>query len=223
MTEASSVTISVPIAVAPIPPAPGRMARFAPAHPAPSVPRSPRPGLELPQHLSYDKWLGIGRQLSAMATTSAWCLGDWLVFGESAYNGRYREAIEQTSLDYKTLRNYAWVTRRFELSRRRDSLSFGHHAEVAALPECEQDYWLRRAEDQKWPRNRLRREVRASLGGRALAGGLDEAPPDGSESCRIKLEFTPVQLESYEVAATKAGISGEAWAVLALDQAARHE
>ena len=43
-------------------------------------------------------------------------------------------------LDYQTLRNYAWVARRFAMSRRRDTLSFGHHAEVPALPEPEQGY-----------------------------------------------------------------------------------
>ena len=71
---------------------------------------------------------------------AAWCLGDWLVFGEQAYAGRYRQAIERTSLDYQTLGNYAWVAKRFSLSRRRDELSFGHHSEVAALPEPEQDF-----------------------------------------------------------------------------------
>ena len=35
---------------------------------------------------------------------------------------------------------------RFDLSRRRDKLSFGHHAELAALPEHEQDEWLDQAE-----------------------------------------------------------------------------
>ncbi len=32
----------------------------------------------------------------------------------------------------------AWVARRFPVSRRRDTVSFQHHAEVAALPEPEQ-------------------------------------------------------------------------------------
>ena len=90
-------------------------------------------GLQLPQRLPFQRWLDIGRQLSAVCTSAAWCLGDWLVFGEKAYAGRYREAIEQTGLDYQTLRNYAWVARKFIMSRRRDTISFGHHAEVAAL------------------------------------------------------------------------------------------
>jgi hypothetical protein len=141
----------------------------------------PRTGIMLPRQLPYQKWIAIGRQLAAINTSSAWCLGDWLIYGEDAYSGRYRDAIEQTSLDYQTLRNYAWVARRFPMSRRRDTLSFAHHAEVAGLPEHEQDFWLRKAEEHSWSRNRLRQEVRGSLAERATADEPDEnrAGPDG--------------------------------------------
>jgi hypothetical protein len=116
----------------------------------------PSVGLRLPRQLPFESWLRIGSHLSAVANSSAWCLGDWLIYGEAAYEGRYRKAIEQTSLDYQTLRNYAWVARSFPMARRRDALSFGHHAEIAALPEAEQDYWLRKAEELSWSRNKLR-------------------------------------------------------------------
>ena len=59
--------------------------------------------------------------------------------------------------------------------RRRDSLSFGHHAEVAALPEAEQDYWLRKAEQLGWPVKRLRSQVPASHDERA-AGDSSPGP-----------------------------------------------
>lgn len=127
----------------------------------------PRVGIQFPQRLSYEKWLDIGQQLAVVSASSAWCLGDWLIHGENAYSGRYRDAIKQTSLDYQTLRNYAWVARRFPFSRRRVNLSFGHHAEVAGLPEHEQDYWLRKAEELSWSRNSMRREVRASVAERS--------------------------------------------------------
>jgi hypothetical protein len=136
----------------------------------------PRIGLQLSRQLPFDSWLRIGRQLSAVVNTSSWCLGDWLVYGEAAYSGRYRDAVERTSLDYQTLRNYAWVARRFPLSRRRDNLSFGHHAEVAALPEPEQDFWLRKAQELGWSRNMLRRELRASMKERKAGW-----PPPGPE------------------------------------------
>ena len=64
-----------------------------------------RCGLQLPRGLSFERWLGIGPQLGAVSSSVAWCLGDWLAFGERAYAGRYRQAVEKTGLDYQTLRN----------------------------------------------------------------------------------------------------------------------
>lgn len=71
-------------------------------------------------------------------------------------------AIDSVRLDYQTLRNYAWVARRFELSRRRNRLSFQHHAEVAALPPEDQDHWLDLAEGKGWSRNELRKNIRTN-------------------------------------------------------------
>jgi hypothetical protein len=155
----------------------------------------PRTGLELSGGISFDKWVLIGRMLSAVSASAAWCLGDWLVFGEKAYNGRYRDAIEQTSLDYQTLRNYAWVARRFPLSRRRETLSFGHHAEVASLSEPEQNFWLRKAEALSWSRNKLRREVKTSLRVRAQDNqgerALRKTPDEPGAPADIKAAVTP--------------------------------
>ncbi len=121
-------------------------------------------GMTFPLNLSERSWERIGASLRELTNSSAWWLADWLIFGESTYGWRrYQEAIERTGLDYQTLRNYAWVARRFEQHRRRDSLSFAHHAEVTRLSRPEQDYWLRKAEQLKWSRNELRRAVRASL------------------------------------------------------------
>jgi hypothetical protein len=181
-------------------------------------------GLQLPRQLSFDRWLGIGAKLSAVCTSAAWCLGDWLVFGERAYTGRYQQAIEQTSLDYQTLRNYAWVARRFAMSRRRDTLSFGHHAEVAALPEAEQDFWLRKAEEHRWPVKQLRQQVRVSLAERAAD---QEDPPGPGRDDRVcvslQIRLSSSQLETCRAAADNANLSIEAWTVLVLEHAARHE
>lgn len=189
-----------------------------------------RTGLQLPRKLLFETWLQVGRHLSGVASSSAWCLGDWLVYGEATFSGRYRAAIEQTSLDYQTLRNYAWVTRRFAPSRRRDGLSFGHHAEVAALTQPEQDFWLRKAQQQGWSRNQIRREVRASLRERGCCQlGAEAAEPGGTEKrsdahreVTLHLTVTPEQYSLCEQAAYRSGLSTGSWAVLALDQAARH-
>lgn len=64
----------------------------------------PRRGLMFPRHLPFEAWLGVGTQLAAVAGSSAWCLGDWLVYGEVAYASRYRNAIERTGLGPATPR-----------------------------------------------------------------------------------------------------------------------
>jgi hypothetical protein len=78
------------------------------------------------------------------------------------YGRRYRAGIARTGLDDQTLRNYAVVARRFELSHRRDNLSFQHHAEVSALPEDNQDLCLDLAAKARWSKMELRRRVRAA-------------------------------------------------------------
>ena len=189
----------------------------------------PRIGLEFPRQLPFEAWLAVGTQLAVVAGSSAWCLGDWLVYGQAAYGSRYREAAERTGLGYQTLRNYAWVAGRFKLSRRRDTLSFGHHAEVAALPEPEQDYWLRKAEEFGWSTTRLRREVRASLAERRPEPlGPEPGPAHRPGRClgdgrplTVRVTLTPAQLALCEQAARSHGITLHQWAARALEQAAQ--
>ncbi|WP_406120425.1 LmbU family transcriptional regulator [Streptomyces canus] len=193
----------------------------------------PKTGLEFPRNMPFARWLDVGRHLAGAASSSAWCLGDWLNYGEVSYNGRYREAIEQSSLDYQTLRNYAWVTRKFERHRRRENLSFGHHAEVASLSEPEQNYWLQKAEDLAWSRNGLRRQIRASLNERADKPPVQKterstdpvtgAPSPEGLSPSIRICFTPRQLELCTLAADRVGTTVEEWAARVLDQTARSQ
>ncbi|MFD1152718.1 LmbU family transcriptional regulator, partial [Saccharothrix hoggarensis] len=119
-------------------------------------------GLAFPRDVTFESWEQAGQRLSRIASSSAWYLGDWLVYGQDRYTGRYRRAVEAVGLDYQTLRNYAWISRKFEPSRRRSGLPFQHHAEVAALPPEEQDRWLDRAEREGWSRTALRRALRVA-------------------------------------------------------------
>ncbi|MFC3998523.1 LmbU family transcriptional regulator [Nocardiopsis sediminis] len=127
-------------------------------------------GLHLPDDLPISTWQRIGDHLFRISDAMGWWMGDWLVFGERTYGSRYREALAKTSLDYKTLRNYAWVARGFPAARRRAELSFAHHAEVVSLPPGEQDFWLDLAGKGHWSRNELRRRMRLSRSA-ALSGG----------------------------------------------------
>ncbi|MFJ8057666.1 LmbU family transcriptional regulator [Streptomyces sp. NPDC096142] len=197
-------------------------------------------GMTFPQDLSQRSWERIGAGLRELTNSTVWWLADWLIFGESTYGlGRYREAIERTGLDYQTLRNYAWVARRFEHHRRRDSLSFAHHAEVTRLSPPEQDYWLRRAEQQKWSRNELRRAVRAGLAEQHRrydippSGGDDEqetprtaAPASADAGPRkattLTIELSAGQWDSYSKVAAAHGLPVDKWVTQVLDAADRH-
>jgi hypothetical protein len=121
------------------------------------------------------------------------------------------------------------VAGKFELSRRRDTLSLGHHPELAALPGAEQDFWLRKAEEFGWSIMRLRREVRSSLAERAREPAPAEppgpaTPPEGpheAEHVTLRIKLPPGQLESCNRAARSQGITLHAWAIRALEQAPR--
>ncbi|WP_053226378.1 LmbU family transcriptional regulator [Solirubrobacter soli] len=132
--------------------------------------------------MSFAEWAELGCRLARISDGSAWALGDWIVFGQDTYGDRYRKALEATNVEYKTLRNYAWVARRFPSSRRRRALSLQHHAQVAALHEAEQDLWLARSETLGWSRAELRRQMAAA---RREAHGLEA---DVTVSVRITPE-----------------------------------
>ena len=138
-TEGKGIGSDAPVAVPPV----GGAGWGVPSHTAMRVAKS---GIVFSGKLGLQEWEAVGQRLMTLADSASWWIADWLAYGESTFLDRYREAVKKTSLSYQTLRNYTWVARRVELSRRRDSLSFGHHAEVAALGPPEQDYWLRKGE-----------------------------------------------------------------------------
>jgi hypothetical protein len=78
--------------------------------------------------------------------------------------------ISMSGINYQALRNYAWAASRVAGGTRSASLTMGRGL---GLPEHEQDFWLRKAEDLACSRNRLRQEVRASLAERAAADDRD--------------------------------------------------
>lgn len=205
-------------------------------------------GLLFMSRQTLDMWEQMGNRLFAFADSSTWWIADWLVYGESTFQDRYEEAIKQTSLSYQTLRNYTWVARKFPLSRRRPGLSFSHHLEVVALDQPEQDYWLRKAEELGWSRNKLRAEVRASLltrqGDAAIAATEKPsttdgdntaaettaetmpAPADGDselafETRLLRIELSAEDLSQLEKAASRYNKTLETWAAAMLQAAAR--
>jgi hypothetical protein len=147
-----------------------------------------------------------------MASTSAWCLGDWIAHGQERFRERYRDAARKAGLEYQTLRNYAWVSRKIPQERRCPELSFQHHAEVASLDAEEQIRWLRQADANKWSRNELRMEIQAA------AGRGVQRPT--STITLSQLTVAPEHLERWRAAAELSRTSLESWLVETLNGAA---
>ena len=112
------------------------------------------------ESLDFAEWIGYGRRLGLMSRGAQWWIGDWLRFGNIQYRGRYMNASKVTGYDTQTLMNLSYVAARIEVSRRREKLSWSHHAEVAALPPEEQDRWLEFAESERLSVRSLRAHLR---------------------------------------------------------------
>ncbi|WP_268891574.1 LmbU family transcriptional regulator [Lentzea tibetensis] len=187
--------------------APGRTG--PPAH---SRVRSTRVGLQFPKRaLAFDHWQRVGAHLVQVADSTAWCLGDWLAYGEAQYADRYRRALDLVGLNYQTLRNYAWIARRFPMSRRRDTLTFNHHMEVARLTADEQDRWLDLAVEQGWSVHQLRRQLKQSR-------QPEQEFPDAPVLPKISADRD--RIDRWRAAAERSSASLENWVVASLDQVA---
>lgn len=173
-----------------------------------------RVGLQITSDLTFEVWERAGRQLARIVDSSAWWLGDWLVYGKDNYADRYQLGIQAAGLKYQTLRNYAWVSRRFELSRRRGRLSFQHHAEVASLPFEEQEYWLDHAEEKGWSTRQLRDSIQD-------ARSVGSPSSEGCGAAVQRIAFPGSRVQWWHQAAEKSGVEFEKWVLVTLDGAAK--
>lgn len=170
-------------------------------------------GLQIPDGLGYEDWASVGEQLSGVVDSSCWWLGDWLVYGKRHYSDRYQQAIRMAGLRYQTLRNYAWVARRFPHNVRRSGLSFQHHAEVASLAIDARDWLLNQAELLSWTTKQLRHQVRADD-----ANGI----PAARETAAIpRVGVSTRRSELWQKAADTCGEDFDEWVATCLDDAAK--
>ncbi len=119
-----------------------------------------RVGWRLAQSMTFEEWIQIGETLRTIKGSLFWWIGDWLNFGEQKWGEMYAQALETTNYDYATLADAKWVASRVELSRRRETLSWSHHRDVAALEAEKQEIWLDKADKNQWSRAELREAIR---------------------------------------------------------------
>lgn len=136
--------------------------------------RVERPGVARPlnvvawipsREIERAEWVAVGRRLGGIVRCSQWWIGDWVSYGSARWGEKYTVAARITGYDVRSLRNMVWVASRFEPSRRRDDLTWSHHASVATLEIDKQDRWLERASLQKLSVLDLRVEIRSARQG----------------------------------------------------------
>lgn len=134
-----------------------------------------------PETMGFEQWVASGRKLGAIGRGVGWWIGDWLRFGNARYGERYSRASKITGYDKQTLMNMAYVASNIDPTRRRETLSWSHHAEVASLAPDEQDRWLQEAEESRLSVQDLRillREARRREQAVAIAvTPAPDAPP----------------------------------------------
>lgn len=112
-------------------------------------------GLDLGE-LALAKWLDVLRGLGAMASGHQWWIGDALVYGEERYGEAFAQGEVELGLPPATAANYRYVASRLDRSRRREDLTWSHHAEVARLGPDAQAAALELAATEAWNVRQLR-------------------------------------------------------------------
>ncbi len=116
-------------------------------------------GAVFAEDLSLEEFHAFFEAVKAITKSLQWIIGDWVAYGEDKLDFTYQELAYITGYKAKTLRNFAYVARNVPMSLRKDTLNFGHHSLVAALPEHQQLSWLDYAIRHKLPVAKLRMEI----------------------------------------------------------------
>ena len=160
-----------------------------------------RIGLQITSELSVEEWQELAASLGEVASSIAFIVGDWLVYGQSLFgtNGfpdkkvdhpSYQLAIKVTGLDLSTLQNYAYVSRSIPYSLRSERLSWEHHRLLAKLPDGEIQSWIATCEAEDMAGNRMStRRLRKSLSLGRVATDADLEPDDADQGIENHIPF----------------------------------
>ena len=112
----------------------------------------------------WDVLTGEYKRLERRATWIQFAIGDLLVIGESKFGEQILDYMDAFDYASHSIANMKSVARAIPNSRRRENLSWSHHASVAALPAHKQDEVLDEAEQGHLSVMETRERVRAENG-----------------------------------------------------------
>jgi hypothetical protein len=120
-------------------------------------------GIIIERDLTFNEYQDMAQKLEWMESGVQWWLGDCANYGEDHYHEDYVQAFQETRA-IQTVYNYAYVARKFDISRRREALTFSHHAECAGLEPEIADEFLYQAEFHGWSIRELRDAIKKREG-----------------------------------------------------------
>lgn len=179
--------------------------------------------------LTFEVYESLFRSAYGVQSAAKFWIGDLINFGNGAYGERYAQALSATDYKYDYLRQLAYVCRHVAKSRRRNNLSWSHHAEVASLEPRVQVEWFDAAEENGWSVEQLRQELRAAKTAAAENGSGNgavepaEAAP-ATLSARQTIDATRSLAsvrETLETTETLARSTGDATVLAGIPQARR--
>lgn len=160
-----------------------------------------RTGLRISDNLSVEEWQELATSIGEAASSIAFIVGDWLVYGQSLFGTQgdpdrkvdhpsYQLALKATGLDLSTLQNYAYVSRNVPYSLRTERLSWEHHRLMAKLSEGDMQDWIEAcvAEEDAGRRMSTRR-LRKSLNLGRIATDKDLEPDDSDKGIDNHIPF----------------------------------
>ena len=131
--------------------------------------RATRIGLVIDENLTPEAANTLFACLEHISGCANWLWGDALDFaarkwGNQHVESRYEHASDATGLAEQSLMMYRLTAGRIPMARRRENLTFTHHAEVAYGFDdtAIQDEWLDRAIAEDWSTIELRKAIRLS-------------------------------------------------------------
>lgn len=129
--------------------------------------------------LTLQEWREMGMWLNQLKDSIQWMIGDWanMALGYvdtwtkpdgTEFETRYAELLKSTDYSYSTLRKFASVAAAVPVFRRRNTLTFSHHVEVARLPDEAQERFLDLAEpneirEKPMPIRELRERIQSEF------------------------------------------------------------
>lgn len=154
---------------------------------------------------TYAEWRAAVEWCQKVEKASQFWVGDLLAYGDK-YGEIASQVLEATDYAMQTCANAKYTCNAIPPERRRASVPFSHHHEIAALPTVEeQDFWLNKCEVEDLTRDQLRVQIKAAKS--AEAGHAVElwllvkcADIDDQQKLadRMKLEGRSVKLQSKE-------------------------